>query len=434
MERRFVEIPKSSGAVKSPALPPCKSVLARDLILAYRLCGFSGVEKLINKYTETFGVELPTDVSVLFMGLKALHGFSGEVCSVDLKDSGTALRFLVTTLSLQGGCYFLTGSERLSKRPIQEIVDLLSAMGIVFVPEKRIPSRHATISLPFTLKSKGRASLMLPEAVYSDEWRSSQFVSALLLNQAVKHVYLNKKTPSASYVRLTLARLKAFGIQSEWGDACITLNVTSPLSWVGVDGIKYYADWSAASFWYQFLALSSQREIYLGGLDLSLGHPDQSVVGIYERYWGIRTIEAEKGIEVIKSDCFEERDIVVDLSQSPDLFLSFACSCLGHRRSFHITGLSLLPFKESDRMRIFVENARALGYEGFSYTSSSISYIAQPQKKIFDAVLIDPQNDHRMAMAFSILANSELCLNRAIVLSPDVVKKSYPKFWEELIG
>ncbi|MCL2413166.1 MAG: hypothetical protein FWC98_03405, partial [Bacteroidales bacterium] len=52
-----------------------------------------------------------------------------EFVEIDCKNAGTVLRFLTAYLSVTPGKWFVTGDERLSVRPISDLVDALRSLG-----------------------------------------------------------------------------------------------------------------------------------------------------------------------------------------------------------------------------------------------------------------------------------------------------------------
>jgi 3-phosphoshikimate 1-carboxyvinyltransferase len=51
-----------------------------------------------------------------------------------------------------------------------------------------------------------------------------------------------------------------------------------------------------------------------------------------------------------------------------------------------------------------------------------------PSQALPERVFVNTYKDHRMAMAFAPLA----CLMEVTIENPEVVKKSYPRFWEDV--
>jgi 3-phosphoshikimate 1-carboxyvinyltransferase len=92
-----------------------------------------------------------------------------------------------------------------------------------------------------------------------------------------------------------------------------------------------------------------------------------------------------------------------------------------------VTGASELRVKESDRIRVLADGLTRAGVrietspEGFEVTGGG-----SPR----GGCTLDPEGDHRMAMAFAVLALA--CQEPIRILDADCVKVSDPGFWASL--
>ena len=91
-----------------------------------------------------------------------------------------------------------------------------------------------------------------------------------------------------------------------------------------------------------------------------------------------------------------------------------------------MNGLSTLKFKESDRIIALKTELEKMGAK-LVITNNSIEL--KKSKPIPFEGVIETYNDHRMAMSFSPLA---LVYNSIKIANPEVVSKSYPRFWKDL--
>ena len=96
---------------------------------------------------------------------------------------------------------------------------------------------------------------------------SSQYISALLMiGPVLKNgltLHLTGEIISRPYINLTLQLMTDFGAKAEWiSENCIRV-APHPYS---DTAFRVESDWSAASYWYQIAALSSQSSIKLKGL------------------------------------------------------------------------------------------------------------------------------------------------------------------------
>ncbi len=392
-------------------LPVCKSTLARWLILE-AVDGKATLAELLDQ-----APTLPDDLRVLRLGL--------EGGGIDCRDSGTALRLLTAYHAIRGGEHTFTGSERLCQRPISELLDLLTVAGAKITP------LGAQGHLPFTLRSD--RPLHFPETIDAHHWRSSQYVSALLLSGVRSHILYPDSGPSYAYILLTIRCLDQFGYQvAIAGDRIDIVGRTSVKSPVMGNMDDLPRDWSSAGYWYELLALCPTiPSLEAKSLCLGSHHPDERVVDLYKKHFAITTTAGPSATRLHSSHTEAlHSHVEIDLSQSPDLFSAIACTCLGQRRTFALSGLDLLRHKESDRIESFIANAGRLGASGFATTTSTLTWDGTLHPT--PSAVIDPMSDHRVAMAFGILAKSGALGGQYDIKAPNVVQKSYPQFWEEL--
>ena len=97
---------------------------------------------------------------------------------------------------------------------------------------------------------------------------------------------------SRPYINLTLQLMNDFGVRAEWTDDH-RLKV-EPQAY---HSTPFYveSDWSAASYWYQIVALSKEAEVTLPGLFKDSYQGDSQVAGIF-RSLGVETIYKDKTV------------------------------------------------------------------------------------------------------------------------------------------
>lgn len=340
------------------------------------------------------------DLKVFYHAVEQLAQRQGSSsCKVDCGESGTAIRFLIIASLFEPGDTQLVGSPRLIERIKRDDLQFITQLGgdyqwlseestLIIVPPKEV---HDT--------------------TLTNHWSSSQYLSAIeLCNEAygTKIAYhFSPDSPSYSYLQLT--------------QSVISKGDKYPLE----------RDWSAASFWYQLLATNPQVEqIVFPQLNLDSVQPDRAVADLY-RSFGIETKESNEGVHITRvGECTAQR-IEMDLSQNLDLFLPIALTAVALDCPFEITGIRLLRNKESDRIASLIENIQPYGVTGIELTEDRIAWSGTrtPGAK---EVSIDPRNDHRVAMAFGIWGSNQSEIQTTI-LTPDVVHKSYPSFFDDLL-
>ena len=328
------------------SLPISKSIANRLLVLQAR-----AGEAL-------FAVDdsMPDDVRLLHAALSHLRETQEETL-LNLNNCGTAMRFLTAYCALSGRKATLTGCSRMCERPIGQLVDALRMLGaqIEYTEREGFP--------PLRIQGVFQPATMV---VSIEKPQSTQFVSALLLMGV--EVETDCRSP---YITMTQDLCQAYGKRP----------------------ISIERDWSAAAFWYEWVALHHGGLVLLDLRADSL-QGDRVVAELFA-HLGVRTTYTDKGVLLERiADAILPATFAWDFAACPDLYPAVAIACEQLHVSLQATGTESLAIKESDRLRAVAEH-RAY-------------------------------HDHRIAMA--LLAAGLPCDDTACV------SKSYPQFVETLQG
>lgn len=385
----------------SVQLPASKSICNRALIL--NALSYSPYE--IQNLSDCDD----TDVMV-----KALNSNDSHF---DVKAAGTAMRFLTAFLSKVVGEWTITGTERMKNRPIRILVDALNAVGakIEYLEKEGFPP----LRIMGSALQGGEISL--------DGGVSSQYISALLMIAPLMEkgltLHLQGKVISKPYIHLTLQLMKQYGVESEWVGSTIKVAPQSyrPLPYT------VESDWSAASYWYEMIALSQQAEIELKGLFKESLQGDAAGAKLFAQL-GVATDYKAGGVVLRKNGNVCQK-LIYDFVNEPDLAQTFVTTCAFMDIPFRFTGLQSLKIKETDRIEALKCELRKLGYVLTDTNGSILEWNGERCEPEAHPV-ITTYEDHRMAMAF---APASLVRKEGIEIAhPEVVSKSYPHFWENL--
>ena len=402
-------------------LPASKSISNRALVI-HALTGGAVVPELAC-HTPTFRLENLSDCDDTEVIVRALRDNPYEM---DIKAGGTAMRFMTALLSVRDGEeHVLTGTERMKHRPIGVLVDALRRLGadISYVDAEGYP--------PLLIKGRqlNGGELDVPGNI------SSQFITALLLiGPMLKNgltLQLTGDVISRPYIDLTLWMMREYGADAEWTDYNTIEVKPQPYR-----ERPYYIenDWSAASYWYEMMALGKNEddEVVLEGLMDGSKQGDSSVRYIFSLL-GVKTIFKDKqgGVPTTvrlrhSGRCVPRLEY--DFNNSPDLAQTFVVCCALLDVPFHFTGLSTLKIKETDRIEALKREMRKLGYVIHDVNNSELFWDGERCEPNLEAG-IDTYEDHRMALAF---APAALRFEGLKINNPQVVTKSYPKFWEDI--
>jgi 3-phosphoshikimate 1-carboxyvinyltransferase len=125
-----------------------------------------------------------------------------------------------------------------------------------------------------------------------------------------------------------------------------------------------------------------------------------------------------KGSDRIKGANFSCRDC-------PDLVPVLGILALFADKKTRLYGIGHLRLKESDRISDFRSQLLKVGAKVKETRDELIIY---PKSKLKKNCIIDPHNDHRLAMAFAVLG-----LKTGITIKNfECVNKSYPNFLQDL--
>ena len=290
---------------------------------------------------------------ILRLTKKGVHREAGSQICFNLGNNATAIRFLTAFCAVQKGVdVVLDGNERMRQRPIGQLVDALREGGALIEGDV-LPLHIVGQPLP-------------PHRVIMPSPLSTQFVSALMLIGWTVTDY-----PESPYIQMTQKVLARF---HQAGDM------------MGIE-----RDWSSAAFWYEYVALHDEP-LLLTDLHPSAMQGDNVVAELFAPL-GVITKDSEEGICLYKAkDLVYPASYPVDFRRCPDLYPAIRMTCEQLGICLMASGISSLPYKESDRIRAMDERCT--------------------------------YNDHRIAMA--LLAADCPCDNT------DCIRKSYPQFMEEL--
>ena len=342
---------------------------------------------------------------------------------IDIKAAGTAMRFLTAYLSVTPGSHIITGTERMKHRPIGILVDALRTLGadVEYEGEEGFPPLH------IKGKELEGGTISLPADV------SSQYISALLMIGPMlsKGLTLNLVGTVASrpYIDMTLAVMSHFGAKAIW---------TSPSSLhVETGGYQpkpYFVenDWSAASYWYEMVALTMDvaPTVTLPGLFKESLQGDSAIQDMF-RPLGVETtfFTQEDGMEGVRLSRTGKpcSHLELDLVNQPDLAQTLIVSCAMLGTTFRFSGLASLKIKETNRTAALQTELRKLGIV-LHEAGDSVVYWDGERCDAEDDPYICTYEDHRMAMAFA-----PVCMVRGSIRinNPEVVSKSYPDFWKD---
>ncbi|MHA6247102.1 3-phosphoshikimate 1-carboxyvinyltransferase [Pontibacter sp. CAU 1760] len=384
-----------NGSIK---LPASKSEANRALIIA----ALSGEEAELLNLSEANDTQLLQRLLI------------SDATEINAEDAGTVMRFLTAYYAVTGQQKTLTGTDRMCQRPIKVLVEALRELGadISYLGEEGYPPLQMN-----GFNGNGKSKLTVRSDI------SSQYISALLMVGPLLsdglELELEGKIGSRPYIEMTLSLMAHFGVKATFEGNTITVAHQSYTA----TSFSVESDWSAASYWYSMVALAREADITLLGLKEKSFQGDRAIVDIMDRL-GVHTTFTPEGVQLSKKA--HKHHASFDFSDCPDLAQTIVALGAGKGIEIDMTGLESLRIKETDRIQ-------ALQLEVLSM-KASVEEVTPELFKLKPGILPKQQlsfrtyEDHRMAMAFAPIA----LLQPIEIKEPSVVRKSYPRFWEDL--
>ncbi len=340
---------------------------------------------------------------------------SGEIhCG----NGGTMLRFLTAVLCALPGRWRLDGVPRLRERPVGPLLAALRSLGAEIHCEKE--EGFVPLSI--------RGGSLRPGETELDAGESSQYLSALLMTGLALPGPLSVKVSSLTstpYVDLTLAAMRQLGGKVERDGELFRVEAGDFASaeWPGV--VEVEADLSAAAYPAALAALTGGRVRILGVSRGSL-QGDLAFLDLLARMGASLTWD-EDGVVVQGGKL---RGIEADLAAMPDQVPTLAALAPFAAGRTVIRNVPHLRIKESDRLAAMASELGKLGARVEELPDGLILeglwHAAEPPRA---ETKVETFGDHRIAMSLALVGQRR---PGVIVDEPGVVRKSYPRFWQDL--
>jgi 3-phosphoshikimate 1-carboxyvinyltransferase len=327
----------------------------------------------------------PTSLKVHGRGL---DGLQAPQAPIDCGNSGTAMRLFMGLLAGQGFEVTLIGDESLSKRPMQRVIDPLSAMGA------KIESRGGTA--PVTL----HAVKPLHPARHVLKVASAQLKSALLFAglYAGGYTWIKEPGPSRDH---TERMLHSFGV-----------HLIRESGWLGINGgdslsatrIEVPADLSSAAFFLAGAAMTPGSNITIENVGVNATRDGVirilRLMGAHIEIRHSRLGGGEPAADItVKGGRLRGIDITPELvtlaiDDIPAVLIAAACA----EGTTRVHGAAELRVKESDRLQAMQAGLATLGVS-VDAVPDGINVSGTAHLKGGD---IQSFGDHRIAMAFAM--------------------------------
>lgn len=324
---------------------------------------------------------------------------------INVKESGSTLRFLLPLVAVLGVKCTLTGEGRLPFRPNDALIEALQRAGAVIEGN----------GLPIKVSGSARANEITVRADIS-----SQYVSGLLMAMQnlpyPSFLTLKGELKSKKYVDITLDCMRQFGVDVE----------QTPDGY-HLPGGGYHApkrffiegDWSNASFW--LVAGAINGRVRVSNLCIDSFQGDREIINILKKANAL-VLVGDNSVETISSNltAFE-----YDMEDYPDLVPIVSVLASMCRGTSILHSVDRLRLKESDRIESTLNMLHAFGINA-EYRDSDLIIVGG---KPIGGNVVDGANDHRIVMSATILAS---CSEKgASITDENAVNKSYRDFYND---
>ena len=434
---------KIKGIVKAP---PSKSYTHRALLVACLAEGESHLRDPLYSADTMATLEackaLGCNIEIQD-NLCTVNGTAGDLKIpediLDLKNSGTTLRFLTTMASLTPGCTVLTGDASLRGRPMKDLLDSLNKLGVK----------------AYSTRNNGLAPMVIKNGFCGGKTEikgdvSSQYISSILLSAPYAQNPVDLSVvgdfKSRPYVEMTLDIMEKFGVNCQ----------QKPENQFHIDKQSYHSkdytiegDYSSASYLLSAAAILD-GEITVKNLFRDSKQGDKIILDILKEM-GAEIIVKEDQVTVKGTVDSNLRDVVpnkgnntplnkftksgnvtsdlqgihVNLENSPDLLPTVAALAAVAHGTSHITGVEHARFKETDRVHTMALELTKLGV---NVTEERDGLIIQGGAH---GGVVESHDDHRLVMALTLVG---LLTGGLRIKGASAHKVSFPNFPQVMVG
>lgn len=406
-------------------VPGSKSITNRALVAAALADGESVIDgALIAEDSEVMiralaqlGVGIESrGASVVVQG--AGGPLPADRADLDLRLSGTSIRFVTALVALGHGRFRLDGNARMRERPIQDLLDALGELGAHAVTD------GGNGCPPVTVHASGLSG----GTARIHGGRSSQYLSALLLAApyATGEVRLEVagRLQSKPFVDMTIDLMADFGVPVERDgyDAFVVRPRRYRARRYQVEG-----DAMAAGYFWAAAAITGGR-VRVTNLGRRTRQGDARLASVLETM-GCQVRWSEDSVEVQGPRGGRLRgDLDLDLNDMPDQAQTLAVTALLADGPVRIANVGNLRIKETDRISAM---AHELGRLGARVQEEDDAFTVHPlDDPPFAPVVLDTYGDHRMAMALAVAGAR---IPNVVIKDPGCVSKTYPRFFDDFL-
>lgn len=330
--------------------------------------------------------------------------------------AGTAARFLPPALAAGSGSWRLDGSSRMRERPLAPLLDALVGLGA----EIRYEAESGCMPLSLIGGGLAGGTVTMAGSV------SSQFISGLLIAAPYARepltIAIDGPVVQRDYVAMTAAMMRQFGVQVVESDGGQTLAAAPGI--YRACALSLEPDVSTCGYFWALAALTNRR-IRIGGISATATkQPDIELLALLRRM-GCET-EVGGSFAEVRGTPKLRGGFTASMKRCSDQTLTIAALAPFADAPIRLTDAAHIRHHECDRIAAMCGELTKLGIRVEEHPDGMTIFPGLPQP-----ALLDPHDDHRMAMALSLIGVRTPGLR---IANPGCVSKTCPDFFDRLAG
>ena len=416
-------------------VPGSKSMTNRALLMAALSDGetelsgvlFSDDSRYFISALQSLGFETKVDEKEKKVIVKGENGKIPEKeAEIYVGSAGTAARFLTAMLGMSDGIYTIQASEQMKKRPMKDLFLLLkqAGAGIEYLEQEGyLPIKITGRKADSLNGNKEPAKMDQKLIVQLDISKSTQFLSAMLLISPMieegLYIEITSEKTDGSYIKITRGMMEEWGVTSLFDGR--NYEVPAGASY----HMKHYIvepDMSAACYFYGAAAITGGLAL-VRNVHMDNSQGDRKFLEVLEKI-GCSVTDSEEGIMVEGPADGKIKGIDIDMNDFSDQTMTLAAMAPFASEKVHISHIGHIRLQESDRIHAIVTELTRVGIHCEETEDSITVYPGKPH-----AALIETYEDHRMAMAFSLIG---LKTEGIVIHNPMCCRKTFENYFELL--
>ncbi|MBP2030525.1 3-phosphoshikimate 1-carboxyvinyltransferase [Methanohalophilus levihalophilus] len=332
---------------------------------------------------------------------------------IDVRNSGTTLRFMTAISALADGVTILTGDSSLRTRPNGPLLDVLKELSVDV----------------YSTRNNGCAPLVVRGGINGaivkiDGSISSQFISALLiacpLTNKSTTLSIKGELKSRPYVDMTLEVLEKAGAEIFEDDQHNVKFIMPAKQHYNLENYLVPADFSSASYLLAAAAVTDSSVTVKNLFPSKQG--DSRIIEILQEMGAKVDWDKENGLVSVRGG--ELKGIRVDAASTPDLVPTIAVLAAVAEGETIIENAEHVRFKETDRLHAMAVELTKMGIKITEEQDRLI--IKGGELKGAD---VHGWDDHRIVMALTVAG---LVAGDTTIDTAESIFISYPNFFDDM--